>query len=214
MWACCAKCQTVPLKFHTVAFQLRCCRTACTAVYICPAPNPALRLSFQSSAASPDPLHCHLDVQIAQTGSYPPGTPTLFLNLSMWREKKNWYFFATLQFHNRDYPRRNNFLQSERSGHKGSSCCSSIWQLVCILLWRLSLSCMLWHELFTSLKGWIKSKTWLLIKCNRLESNFRRYRGPNNSNSHSFCTEHCVSGGASHTSYFWRFTVGTSSNQC
>lgn len=77
IWAFCAKCENVPLKSHALAFQLH-CYTACATVYICPAPNPTLLLGFQSSAASPDPLHCHLDVQIAQTGSYPPGTPAHF----------------------------------------------------------------------------------------------------------------------------------------
>lgn len=98
IWAFCAECETVPLKSHALAFQLH-CYTACATVYICPAPNPTLLLGFQSSAASPDPLHCHLDVQIAQTGSYPPGTPAhffflffLFLSLSMWREKEELIF--------------------------------------------------------------------------------------------------------------------------
>lgn len=113
-------------------------------------------------------------------------------------KKKNWYFYAALQFHNRDYPRRNNFLESKRSGRKGSCCTPKGAALKTCVYFMVSslLSCMLSHKPFSSLKGWIKSECdCKLINCNRLATTSSD-RVPQTIQIHTYFAPTTVSEGA------------------
>lgn len=159
---------TAPLKSHTLALRLHRC-AACVAVYICPAPNPTLLLGFQSPAAFPGPLYRHLDVQIAQTGSYPPGTAALFFLNYFFHfffpqhvEEKRRIDISTLHsnFTTGIIPGGENLLESERWGHKGSSWTPKGAAIKTAVYFMVSPSpsCMLYHQLFISWKRWIKSE--------------------------------------------------------